>query len=74
MYIIDCRGGCPQPVINTKKYFDSINEGIAKIIVDNEVAKNNPLKFALNSGYEGNFKQENELFKIVISKNIKLWK
>ncbi|GIM29623.1 hypothetical protein CPJCM30710_22890 [Clostridium polyendosporum] len=72
MYIIDCKGlVCPQPVINTKKYFDSINEGIAKIIVDNEVAKNNLLKFASNNGYEGSFERENGLFKIIISKNMR---
>ncbi len=30
---------CPMPVINTKKYFDSIEEGVAEVLVDNEVAK-----------------------------------
>lgn len=72
MRIIDCRGlVCPQPVINTKKYFGSINEGIAKIIVDNEVAKNNLLKFALNSGYDEDFERENELFKKLFLKILK---
>lgn len=37
---IDCLGmACPMPVINTKKYFDSIEEGVAEVLVDNEVAK-----------------------------------
>ena len=42
---IDCLGmACPMPVINTKKYFDSIEEGVAEVLVDNEVAKNNICK------------------------------
>jgi TusA-related sulfurtransferase len=47
--IIDCRGlKCPEPVIQTKKYFESINEGEGEIIVDNEIAKNNILKYCKN--------------------------
>lgn len=67
--IIDCKGlKCPQPVINTKKYFDSIEEGEATIIVDNEVAKSNILKFAQNNGYKNVVKEEEGLFHIKISK------
>lgn len=52
-HVIDCRGlNCPIPVINTKKYFDGIKNGIGIIIVDNEIAKNNVVKFATSSGYE----------------------
>lgn len=44
---IDCRGlSCPQPVINTKKVLDNISSGTVVTIVDNEVAKENLLKFA----------------------------
>ena len=44
---IDCRGlNCPQPVINTKKALDNIDEGTIVTIVDNEAAKENVLKFA----------------------------
>lgn len=60
---INCIGmACPMPVITTKKYFDSIEKGIAEVLVDNEVAKNNICKYAEGCGYdfesskkEGNF-------------------
>lgn len=68
--IIDCKGlNCPIPVINTKKYFDSIEKGVGTIIVDNEVAKNNVVKFSKNSGfqYEVN-KKENNVYEIKVTK------
>lgn len=67
--IIDCKGlECPQPVINTKKYFDSIDEGSAVVIVDNETAKNNVIKFAGANGYSSEVKEENNLYHIEITK------
>lgn len=67
--IIDCKGlECPQPVINTKKYFDSIDEGSAIVIVDNETAKNNVIKFAGSNGYFSEAKEENNLYYIEITK------
>ncbi|MGL4763359.1 MAG: sulfurtransferase-like selenium metabolism protein YedF [Sarcina sp.] len=52
MKIIDCKGlVCPMPVINTKKYFDTINEGVASIIVDNEISQKNLEKFASSNGF-----------------------
>lgn len=66
---IDCRGlNCPLPVVNTKKYFDSIEEGEATIIVDNEVAKNNLLKYASSNNFEGNAEEKEGLFYVEISK------
>lgn len=67
--IIDCKGlQCPQPVIITKKYFDSIKSGNATVIVDNDVAKNNILKFAESSGFKCAFESKEGLFYINISK------
>jgi len=67
--IIDCKGlKCPQPVINTKKYFDSIEEGQATIIVDNEVSKNNVSKFAESNGFISNVQEKEGLYHIIISK------
>lgn len=67
--IIDCKGlECPQPVINTKKYFDSIDEGSATVIVDNDTARNNIIKFANNNGYFSTVSENNNLFYIEISK------
>lgn len=46
--IVDCRGlACPQPVINTKKAVEETASGRITIIVDNEVAKTNVVKFAV---------------------------
>jgi len=67
---IDCRGlNCPIPVVNTKKYFDGVESGIGVTVVDNEVAKNNVVKFAQGNGfsYEIEEKEEN-LYYITITK------
>lgn len=70
MDIIDCRGlACPQPVINTKKYFTSIEKGKAEILVDNEIAKNNVLKLASSNGLKSSVIEENGIFKIQLEKN-----
>lgn len=67
--IIDCKGlKCPQPVINTKKYFDSIEKGEATVIVDNEVAKNNILKLASSSNFKSSVKEEDGIFSITLTK------
>lgn len=69
-HIIDCKGlQCPQPVINTKKYFDSIKEGTATVIVDNDVSKSNLLKFAKSNGFVSEAKQKDNLYYITITKN-----
>lgn len=45
--IVDCRGlACPGPVINTKKAIEETETGKITIIVDNEAAKINVVKFA----------------------------
>lgn len=67
--IIDCKGlKCPQPVINTKKYFDSIEEGQATIVVDNEVSKNNVSKFSESNGFKREVEEKDGLYYISISK------
>lgn len=66
---LDFRGmNCPLPVVNTKKHFDSIEEGDAIIIVDNEVAKDNLLKFAASNNFESKFEQKDELFYVSMIK------
>ncbi|GAA0726582.1 sulfurtransferase-like selenium metabolism protein YedF [Clostridium malenominatum] len=71
MKFIDCTGlKCPMPVIQTKRFFDSIEEGVAEIIVDNEIAKNNIIKYSTNNGYSFEIKEEKEdFYKIIINKN-----
>lgn len=70
MHIIDCKNlKCPQPVINTKKYFDSIEQGEALVVVDNEVAKNNISKFAESNGFSIEVTEETGLYKVKIIKD-----
>lgn len=67
--IIDCKGlKCPQPVINTKKFFDSIEEGQATTIVDNEVAKNNILKLSEKNGFKSEVEEKDSLYYITMIK------
>lgn len=69
MKILDYKGmNCPLPVINTKKYFDVIESGEAIVIVDNEVARDNVYKFAKSCGYEAKVTNENNEYKITVSK------
>ena len=66
---IDCRGmSCPLPVVYTKKHFETVENGTAIIIVDNEIAKNNVLKLAQSSGYVAKFEEKSENFYITITK------
>ena len=66
---IDCRGlKCPQPVINTKKFFDSIEEGTAEVIIDNEVAKNNILKLAESNSLSHEVMEKEGLYYIKLIK------
>lgn len=69
--MIDCTGlQCPAPVINTKKYFDSVKEGEATVIVDNDVAKNNVLRFAESNTFSYEIKELDGLYYIKIKKEI----
>lgn len=70
---INCIGmACPMPVINTKKYFDSIEVGNAEIIVDNEVAKNNIYKYATGCGYITEVNEEDGNYIIKIEKKVQI--
>ncbi|WP_066826166.1 sulfurtransferase-like selenium metabolism protein YedF [Clostridium tepidiprofundi] len=67
--IIDCKGmSCPLPVVNTKKYFDSIESGTAVTIVDNEVAKNNVVKLAQKSGFSFDIEEKDGYFHVKMIK------
>jgi selenium metabolism protein YedF len=69
MEIIDCRGlKCPQPVINTKKYFDAVESGDVQVIVDNEVAKKNISKFSESNNLKYMVEEKEGLYFIKIEK------
>lgn len=49
--IVDARGlACPQPVIKAKKALEAMSEGTLEVLVDNEIAVQNLMKFG---GYYG---------------------
>lgn len=51
--LIDCKGlNCPLPVVNAKKASEALNTGdILKVLVDNEIAVQNLLRFASGKGF-----------------------
>lgn len=51
--VLDTRGqACPIPVIMTKKEIDNSKDGVLKVIVDNEVAKENVSKLVSSLGFQ----------------------
>ena len=49
---LDCRGlACPRPVLKTKELVDSGTHDIS-VLVDNEAAKENVLRFLVNQGFD----------------------
>jgi selenium metabolism protein YedF len=68
---VDVRGlACPQPVIATKKALDSMEQGVIFTIVDNEVAKENVVKFAVANGCGVSVTEEQGEFSIRITKGV----
>lgn len=66
MKIIDARKmNCPQPVILTKKQIDA-GENQITIIVDNETAKSNVIKFASKFNYHHSEKEKSDGIYIII--------
>ncbi|MCX8083417.1 MAG: sulfurtransferase-like selenium metabolism protein YedF [Calditerrivibrio sp.] len=67
--IIDARGKpCPTPVVMTKKYLDSINEGAFTVLLDSEVSKNNVVKFLESQAVIYNVKTDKNGFTIDVVK------
>ncbi len=68
MKSVDCRGlNCPEPVIKTKQAMAEMPGADLKIIVDNEIARENVLRFARNQGRSADWAEENGLFSISIT-------
>lgn len=66
---INNRGlACPQPVINTKRALEEINQGTVVSIVDNEIAFENVKRFAENAGFKINTAEKNGEYYITITK------
>ena len=66
---VDARGlSCPQPVIATKKALEAITAGVVITIVDNEISKENVMKFAAANHCEVSCEERNGAFYIRITK------
>ncbi|WP_371364989.1 hypothetical protein SRRS_54590 [Sporomusa rhizae] len=66
---VDCRGlACPQPVIQTKRAVEELASGRLTVIVDNEVAKNNVVKFAAANALGAGVEEQNGQYYITIVK------
>lgn len=65
---IDARGlSCPQPVLLAKKAVDKNPEGIM-VLVDNTTARDNIKRFAGNSGYKFEAKEQGEDYLLTLTK------
>ena len=68
---VDARGlACPGPVIATKKALEQISDGVVSVIVDNAVAKENVIKFAVSSRCGISSEERDGAFIIQITKGI----
>lgn len=66
--VVDARGkACPTPVIMTKKAVESAPGKTVKVIVDNEVAKENVSKFAASINYKVGVESKEGLFYLTLT-------
>lgn len=66
---VDARGlSCPQPVLMTKKALENNKSGEIEVLVDNATAKENITRFASNAGYQVSVSEENEDYRLTLSK------
>lgn len=66
---LDCRGlNCPQPVIQTKEMLETMAAGELQVLVDNEAARSNVLRFAQSQGHTVAEGQEEGVFTLRIRK------
>lgn len=62
---IDCRGlNCPEPVLKTKTALEQRPSGNLKIIVDNQTARDNVLRFLRSKGLEPDVHKKDGIFHI----------
>lgn len=69
MNSIDARGlSCPQPVLLTKKALDQHPDSLT-VMVDNETAKGNVLRFMQNAGYTVTIDMSEDTFQLQAKKS-----
>ena len=63
---IDARGlSCPAPVLETKAAVESRHPRHIEVLVDNEPARQNVVRFLESQGYRTNVDQEGDLFTVI---------
>lgn len=63
---IDARGlSCPAPVLETKAAVESRHPQHIEVLVDNEPARQNVVRFLESQGYRTNVDQEGDLFTVI---------
>lgn len=67
--LIDARGlGCPKPVILAEEALAGMEEGIVKILVDNEASVKNLNRFASKNGFYSDDSKEGDFWRVSIVK------
>ena len=68
---IDCRGlSCPQPVINTKKALEEIEQGAITVLVDSAESRENVRRFGQSQGCQVEVNERDGVFYLDITKEI----
>ncbi len=68
MNSVDCRGlNCPEPVLQTKKALADNPDRSINVLVDNETARENVLRFARNQGRIAMWQKEGNDYMVAIS-------
>lgn len=68
MNTLDCRGQqCPQPVVQTRKLMLEHPAQTLKVLVDDEVARDNVTRLATSQGYTANVNQSEATFEISLT-------
>jgi len=66
---VDARGlPCPQPVINTKKALEGIEEGTVTVLVDSAESRENVQRFAQSQGCQVEITERGGVFCLAITK------
>lgn len=67
---VDARGlPCPQPVIAAKKALDGVTRGTVTVLVDNDISRENVLKFAASQGCGAVWSHQGGAYSIRITKD-----
>lgn len=67
--MVDARGyACPMPVVMVQKEVKSSQPETLEVLVDNRCALENVTRFANNQGYSVTSSQEDEDFRLILTK------